>query len=226
MEIGRKIIRLAGTFAILGFVVLLGLLRGAEAQGAALLEIRAKEAETIPEESVEKMKSLSRIVQVERVLWIRTKPYDVVGVEPGAPLRIVTGDNRVIPAKSMAGRATFKAGDDRVSIVGKVYREDYERGGKPDPLHGMGGMLHPFEIGSSFTFPEAKERIRVIGIISATPEAEARKVFLPLATAQRIFGKKDHLTHLFVTVGAPEYAEAVAAEIKTLSGGAVEVIRR
>lgn len=191
----------------------------------SILEVRAKVDGTIPQVNLQKVKDLSYVLKVEPSLHIRKEIYQVVGVEPGAPLRIVTSDNRLIIPTPEAGWTSFKSGDDRVSIMGLVHREEIEREGKPDPMHGMGGMLHLFEVGSSFLFPGMKERVRVIGLVSGKPEADARKVFLPLTTAQRLFGKAGQLTHLFVTVESVERVEAVATGIRSALGEAVEVVR-
>lgn len=224
--LGRYIKGACTRVLLASLIITSGFTTGQAWSEQSLLEVRVKGDGIIRQKSVEALKAIPRVSKVEPYLHISTKPYDVVGVEPEGPLRIVTSDKRLITPALEAGRNAFKQGDDRVSIVGPVYREEYERGGKPDPRHGMGGMLHLFEVGSSFVFPGIKERIRVIGIVSAKPEAEARKVFLPLATAQRLFDKVGQLTHLFLTVDAADHMDQVAMAIKSTLGDTVEVVRR
>ncbi len=189
-------------------------------EAAGLLEVRAKGAEFLSEGIVEQVRAIPHVVQIERYLYLKAQPHDVIGIELGVPARIVTREGRLLTAEIEMGRG-FKEGDRNVAIVGKVYREDYG-------FRGMGGMvhMHPFEVGASFTFPDSKDRIRVIGVFSVDPESEAERVFLPLSTAQRLFGKVGKLTHLFVRVEKAENAGQVAEAIKKALGEAVEVLSR
>ncbi|MCH8055198.1 MAG: hypothetical protein IH857_03470, partial [Deltaproteobacteria bacterium] len=75
------------TFLTIGVGILL-LIPQAEAifheKGPTLLEIRPRETETIPEETVDKIRGFQNISRIERYLLIKTKPHDVIGIEPGA----------------------------------------------------------------------------------------------------------------------------------------------
>ena len=186
---------------------------------AGLLEVRAKGAEFLPEGIVEQVKGIPHVVQIERYLHVKAQPHDVIGIEPGAPPRIVTREGKLLTAEIDVGRG-LKEGDKNVAIMGKVYREDYG-------FKAMGGMMqHPFEVGASFSFPGSNERVRVIGPFSVEPESESKRVFLPLSTAQRLFDKAGKLTHLFVGVDKAENAGQVADAIRKALAEVVEVISR
>ena len=193
-------------------MALLLLLSAPAVARAGLLEVWPKGAEFLSEALVEQVKAIPGVAKVERYLYVKARPHPVIGVEAGSPLRIITGEGKLITPKLEAGRP-FEAGDERVAIVGKVYREDYGLG---DGMMAM--MKHPFEVGSSFTFPGTRERIRVVGKF-----AEAAAVFLPLTTAQRLFDMKGKTSYLFVHA---DDAEGVAREIRRGLGDSVEVVSR
>jgi hypothetical protein len=210
---------LAGAF---GGVLLMGLVAGAPgASNAAVLEVRPVGADALSDGTAEKARAVKGVVKVERYLLVKTQPHDVVGVEPGAPLRIVTRDDKLIEAKLESGKE-FRKQDDgmNVAIVGsKVYAEDYGyRGG----MGAMATMKHLLEVGQTFKLTgEAGPRVRVLGVFSARPESEAEKVFLPLATAQKLFNQEGKVSHLFVIVeGDPE---AVAKELRSALGPGIQV---
>lgn len=186
----------------LGVLVVLAAVLGVAGVGeaAGLIEVRAKGGEFLSEGVVEQVKALAGVARVERYLYLTAQPHDVIGIEPGAPLRIVNRKGNLLMATVEMGRG-FKDADKNVAIMGMVYREDYGFKGV------MAGMVHPFEVGASFSFPGSTERIRVVGTFSVDPEAEAKRVFLPLSTARRLFETAEKLTHLFIEVDRPENAE-------------------
>lgn len=188
-------------------------------EAAGLIEVRASGGEFLSEGVVEQVKAISGVAGVERYLYLTAQPHDVIGIEPGAPARIVTRDGALLTAQIEVGRG-FKEGERNVALMGRVYREDYGFKGV------MAGMVHPFEVGASFTFPGSTERIRVVGTFTVDPEAEAKRVFLPLATAQRLFGKAGKLTHLFIEVDRPENAEQVADALRKALGQGGEIVTR
>jgi hypothetical protein len=169
----------------------------------ALLVVSPAAGETMAAGVAEKARTVAGVTKVERYLLIRTQPHDVIGVEGDAPLRIVTGEGKVIEGKLEVGKA-FRKDDEgkNVAIVGKIYAEDYGfRGG----AGAMAMMKHLFELGQTFKLTEGGPRIRILGGFSAKPESEAAKVFLPLVTAQMLFDREAKLSHLFLTVeGDPE----------------------
>lgn len=205
--------------ASLVLVVVAALAVAGSIEAAGLLEVRAKRGEVLPEGIVEQVRAIPHVVTVERYLYVRAQPHDVIGIEPGAPARIVTKEGKLLTAQIELGRG-FKEGDKNIAVTGKVYREDYG-------FKGMGMIhAHPFEVGASFSFPGSKERIRVIGTFTLDPESEAKRVFLPLATARRIFDKAGKLTHLFIGVDKPENAGQVVEALVKALGEAVEIIPR
>lgn len=207
---------------VLGVTVLIGLLAGARMPAeAGVLEVRAVGADALPEATAEKARGVKGVVKVERYLLVKAQPHDVIGVEPGAPLRIVTQDDKLIVAKLESGKKLRKEDEGKnVAIVGsKVYAEDYGyRGG----MGAMATMKHLLEVGQTFKLTgEAGPRVRVLGTFSAQPESEAAKVFLPLSTAQKLFNQEGKVSHLFVLVeGDPE---AAGKELQSALGAGVQV---
>lgn len=188
-------------------------------QAASLIELRAKGAEFLYEAVVEQVKVIPYVVKVERYLYVQAQPHDVIGIEAGASLRIVTKDGKLLTATIETGRG-FREGDKNVALMGKVYREDYG-------FRGMGMVhAHPFEVGASFFFPGSRGRIRVVGAFTVDPESEAKRVVLPLATAQRLFDKPGRLTHLFIEVDKAENTEQAIEVIRKALGEAVEILSR
>lgn len=208
---------LAGALSV---ALLIGLVAGGLAVGeAAILEVTPVGAEAFSEEIAPEVAAVTGVVKVERYLLIKTEPHDVIGVEPRAPLRIVTRDGTVIEATLEIGKP-FRRKDDgkHVAIVGRrVYAEDYGGG-----MGAMAGMKHHLGVGQTFKLiGEAGPRVRVLGWFSARPEREAEKVFLPLATAQRLFNREGQVSHLFLVVkGDPA---AVSNEIQSALGAGVQV---
>ena len=199
--------------------IILGYMALALPTEAALLQVTPAEGETLPTDTAEKAASIKNVTKVERYLLVKTQPHDVIGVEAGAPLRIVASGGDILVAKLDAGKGFTKADESRnVAIIGKVYAEDYGyRGG----MGAMAAMKHFLEIGQTFNFTEQGPRIRVLGTFSAKPESEASKVFLPLATAQKLFERSGKVSHLFITVKGD--SEAIAKELQTALGGGVKV---
>lgn len=173
----------------------------------------------MPAGVTEKAQTVAGVTKVERYLLVRTQPHDVIGIEGDAPLRIVTREGKVIEGKLEVGKA-FRKDDEakNVAIVGKIYAEDYGlRGG----AGAMATMKHMFELGQTFKLTEGGPRIRIVGGFSAKPESEATKVFLPFATAQRLFQYEGKLSHLFIS--AEGDGEAAAKKVQGALGEDVKV---
>ena len=212
-------------FLIIGVGILLLISQAGaifHSRAPAVLEIRPKGTETILEETMGKIRGIQNIATIERYLLIKTKPHDVIGIEAGAPLRIISQDDELLEGKVEVGRE-FKKKDEgkNFAIVGKIYAEDYGQG-----MMGMAGMKHFFELGQSFKLKEGKTRTRVIGGFSASPESEAQKVFLPLATAQKIYGMEGKLSRVFITVKSPGDMDQVKRDLEAALGGSMEVVSR
>ena len=197
----------------------LGLLASGPSLEAAVLVVQPATGETMPADVAEKARTVAGVSKVERYLLVRTQPHDVIGIEGDAPLRIVTREGKIIEGKVEVGKA-FRKDDEgkNVAIVGKIYAEDYGfRGG----AGAMATMKHMFELGQTFKLTEGGPRIRIVGGFSAKPESEATKVFLPFATAQRLFQYEGKLSHLFIS--AEGDAEAAAKKVQGALGEDVKV---
>ncbi len=192
------------------------------AKGSTVLEIRPRGTGTILEDVVDKIQGIQNIATIERYLLIKTKPHEVIGIESGAPLRIISRDDELLEGNIAMGRE-FKKKDEgkNFAIVGMIYAEDYGEG-----MTGMAGMKHSFSVGQSFKLTEAETRTRVIGRLKVSPESEAQKVFLPLATAQKIYGMEGKLSSLFVTVKSPGDMDQVKRDLEAALGGSMEVVSR
>lgn len=194
---------------------------GPAAVEAAVLEVRPVGADVLSEATAEKARGVKGVVKVERYLLVKTQPHHVIGVEPEAPLRIVTQDDKLLEAKLESGKK-FRQEDDgkNVAIVGsKVYAEDYGYRGR---MGQMATMKHLLEVGQTFRLTgEAGPRIRVLGTFSAQPESESTKVFVPLTTAQKLFNQEGKVSLLFVVAeGDPEVA---IKELQSALGAGIQV---
>ena len=173
------------------------------AAGSALIEVRAASGEDLPENMVEKIKAIPGVSRVEKYLLVRDQLVrdernDIIGLKPGAPIRIFTEDGRLIEGRIEFGRAfRDREASKNVALVNRV---SYG-------MTGMGGtMVHYLGVGQSFTLEEAPFPIRIVGEVSAPT---GHKIFMPLDTAQKLYGKEDKVTHFFVTVKDASQADSV-----------------
>lgn len=193
-------------------------LQVAAAERILLVFAAARAAPYFNETLAENARQVAGVAKIQRMLVVNTRPHDVIGVEPGAPLRILAEGPRVVVVTVTEGR-TFKVeeADKRVAIVGRgTAVEDYRPGGDA-----MSGMRHGFNVGSSFALRGATARLRVIGIYAGAPED---KVFLPLATAQKLLKQEGRLSHLFVAVTSGSSLNQVASALRAALGTGVEVV--
>ncbi len=184
--------------------------------GSALIEVRAAGGETLPENLTEKIKAIPGVSRVEKYLLVPGQPVrdqrnEIIGLEPGAPIRIFTEDGRLIEGRIEFGRA-FRDRDagKNVALVNRV-------------SYGMPGMVHYLGVGQSFTLEEGPFPIRIVGEVSAPAE---RKIFVPLDTAQKIYGKEGEVTHFFVTVKDADQAGSVERALAGSLGAAVRTTPR
>ncbi len=196
---------------------------------AATLEVRPASGATLSEEAVQTIAALDGVADVAPYLLIKSKPHNVIGVAPGAPLRVLGPDKVETFGQISAGR-NFEAEDagERVAVVGRgVAAEDYGGGSGA-----MAGMRHLLDIGASFLLTD--QRVRVIGRYSPSTGSGQRVatgvgedvVFLPLDTAQRIFDQDGQVSVIFVSVASADKKAAVAQSIQEALGDAVEVVTR
>ena len=109
----------------------------AQAQGAPILEVRAaKQGGLLPENLADKIRSIEGVKGVEKYILKQADPHPVIGMEPGAPLRVLEG-GKLLPADKGAGR-WLRPGDRYAAMVGNVYKEDYTGS---SGMSGMGGMM-------------------------------------------------------------------------------------
>ena len=180
--------------------------------GSALIEVSAATAtETLAETLAERIGAIPGVSRVERYLLIRGDRNDKIGVEPGAPLRIVTKDGNLVEGKAEFGR-NFRD-TDAGKTVALVNRVTYA-------AQGMSGMVHYLGVGQSFTLQES--RFRIVGEVTAPTE---HKIFMPLDTAQRLYGKEGVVTHFFVSVADKKQADAVLKTLVETLGPSVSLTR-
>ena len=190
-----------------------------QAQGAPILEVRpAKQGGLLSENLADKIRPIEGVKGVEKYILKQADPHPVIGLEPGAPLRVLEG-GKLLPADKGAGR-WLRPGDRYAAMVGNVYKEDYVGS---SGMSGMASMQHRFEVGSSFRLPGAKRRVRVVGKFAVEPPSAARKIALPLATVQKIFKLEGQVTHFFVTLKSSGLAKKVSAAIQSSLGETVLV---
>lgn len=185
---------------------------------AAVLVVTPAAGETMPADLAEQAQTVAGVTKLERYLLVRTQPHDVIGIDAEAPLRIITSDGKVIEARVEVGKAFRKVDEGKnVALVGNgVYAKDYDY-----QAGAMATMKHVLQVGQTFTLIEAGPRIRVLGTFAVSPDAEAAKVFLPLTTAQKLFGQEGKLSHLFLTV--EEEPERAAKAVEAALGGSAKV---
>ena len=177
--------------------------------GSTLIEVRATGGETLSESLAEKIKAVAGVSRVEKYLLIRGEQNDKIGVEAGAALRIFTKDGDLIEGRAEFGRAFRDA--DASRNVALVNRVTYA-------AQGMAGMVHYLGVGQTFTLQES--RIRIIGEVAAPT---SHKIFLPLETAQRLYGKEGLLTHIFVQVQDAGRTEGVREALEESFGVAATI---
>ena len=182
--------------------------------GPALIEVRAAD-EALPEVLAEKIKGIEGVGRVEKYLLVRGQLNDKIGVEPSAPLRILTKDERLVVGRVEFGRAFRETeGNKNVALVNRVPRS-------PPGMGSMASMVHYFGVGQTFVLQES--RVRILGEVVAPTD---HKIFLPLSTAQRLYGKKGLLTHIFVRVQDATQLERVRKALAASLGPAVRIRRR
>jgi hypothetical protein len=172
----------------------------------------------LPENLADKIRSIEGVKGVEKYILKQADPHSVIGLEPGAPLRVLEG-GKLLLAEKGAGR-WLRPKDRYAAIVGNVYKEDY---GFRGTMSGMAGMRHRFEVGSSFRLPGAKRRVRVVGKFAVDSSSAAKKIVLPLSTVQKIFKLEGRVTHFFVTLKSSGGAQKVSAAIQSSLGETVLV---
>ena len=172
----------------------------------------------MPGELADKIRLIDGVNGVEKYLLKQTEPHPVIGLEPGAPLRVLEG-GKLLPVEKGLGR-WFHPGDRYVVITGNVFREDYT--GSSGGIF-MRLMRHRFKIGSSLRFPGFKQEVRVVGNFAVEPLSAGAKIVLPLLTAQEFLNLKGQVTHFFVSLRSSKFTQKVSETIRSSLGKEVRV---
>ncbi|MFQ5893026.1 MAG: ABC transporter permease, partial [Nitrospinota bacterium] len=209
--------------------------RRLRAQVATLIEVNpagqaggGSGARTLPGE-VAPLEALPQVARVERYVRRqfvnnRRKPAMgvLVGVEPGATLRLSAMGGFISSPRLIAGRGFAPEDADRpVAIVGKVFARNL-------------GLA----VGSRFTLPAAEFQRRnrpdptvrdleaeVIGIFETRVLYGDNQVFVPLEVARRTLGLDgDRVSQYYVTAEAADHVPGLARSIRPLLGGRADVI--
>lgn len=148
---------------------------------------------------------------MERYLVIELGPGQstdaVIGVEPGAPLLIVRGDEETEGEVYTGETLTDVEADANLAIAGDM---------RPSTDPGMVGMVHEFLVGQTFVIRDYPKRIRVIGKYRTDSESQAYNLFLPIETAQKAFEKEGEFSFLVIVVDSKNNVNRVQGDIKSL----------
>ena len=183
--------------------------------------------ELIPEQDVAAVEAVDHVSQIERQLLVRNVYSEyfptisiTAGNEPGKPLRVAThGEPAAV--RIIAGR-NFTTDDQgrNVAIVGRVYAQN--RG---------------LTVGSTFLEPGGEQaraggeeleatptEVEVVGIFASNFAFGDNQVFLPLTTAQRIYGQENGISVVWVTVDEVGNVGAVETALRDEFDGTRDVL--
>ena len=178
-----------------------------------LIVVKAAErGRLIPVAIADRILDIEDVVAVERYLRLRMSGFDIVGVEPGAPLRIMTGQPDVHLMEPVLPEdfdlTAWHVGDHSV-LVGALYAHEAE-----------------LEAGDEFSLPETEERLTAAAIFSMSPDTLSRTVILPLELAWRLYASPDQVTHFWVTVDRESSVHDVIRTVQLELGDAFQVLPR
>lgn len=201
-----------------------------------LIEVRAAGAtgmgvgvDALPEPFFERAGAVPNISGREKYLFQRMQDAAkaasisiVVGVEPGATLRVAShgevGNPRLVAGRSFTPEDRARP----VAIVGAVYARQY-------------GL----KVGDRFTLradrvllqdrPNPNVRLQdteveVIGIFESGFVFGDNQIFVPLDVAQRTFKQEGKITHIFVTAASTDVVEQVEGDLFEAFAGQADVI--
>jgi len=166
----------------------------------------------IPVDVVDRILGVQHMVGVECYLRLRMPDFDVVGVEPGAPLRIMTEQPDVHLLEPVLPEgfdlAAWHAGG-RSVLVGVSYAQDAE-----------------LEAGDQFSLPDTEERLTTAVIFSISSDTLSRTVVVPLEIAWRLYPSPEQVTHFWVTVDLELSVPDVIRSVQLELGDAFQVLPR
>ena len=178
-----------------------------------LVVVKSREqGKALPEDLSERILSVEHVVHVEKYIRLRMEDFDVVGVEQGAPMRIMTGqpDVHVTEAQVTAGTELSSSHADSHSVLaGELFAE----------------FVGAFT-GQTFNLAGTDYVLTVVGEFSTSPTLLSSTVLMPLALAQKIYDKDGEVTHFWVRVDSPESTHAAIRDLQLELGESVDVLPR
>lgn len=202
---GRSVLFLA----LLAATVAVACQRGPVRSTGTLLEVRGQ----IPlqETAAAKAAAIPDVTRVEKYLVVSNPDHAVIGVEPGATLRLRSG-GQFRPANRIEAGRSFEAGDvgQKVAILGLSSTD----------MSGMTAMRIPAEIGATFELVPGV-RPQVIGRFTVPRDIREHFIFLPLDVAQTAYNRTGQLSHLFVTVDASADVDQVKRNLEAILGAGI-----
>ena len=74
------------------------------------------------------------------------------------------------------------------------------------------------EVGDQIYLPEYDKTFNVVGILESTGTQDDGFFYIPLATAQALFGQEHKITHIQIRVKDPAQADAIAGQLQNIDG--------
>lgn len=167
---------------------------------------------TLLEGLSERILGVDHVVHVEKYIRLRMEDFDVVGVEPRGPLRIMTGqpDVHLTEARVTTGpelSSSFGAG--RSVLVGEFFARSADA-----------------TQGKTFALTGTDYVLTVAGEFSTVPSNLSNTVLVPLSLTQEIYDIDGMVTHFWVNVDSPENTHQVIRDLQLLLGESVAVLPR
>lgn len=186
---------------------------GDHEQGTDLVVVKSREkGMALDEHLAEQILSYDGVVRVEKYIRLRMESFDVVGIEPSAPMRIMTGqpDVHLTDAELTAGRELEATdADENLVLAGQLFAQS------------VGATT-----GQPFGLPGTEYELVVAGEFSTTPPERSSTILMPLALVQEIYGKDRQVTHFWVSVESPDSVHDVIRALQIGLGESVEVLPR
>lgn len=166
---------------------------------------------TLPEDLSERILGVDHVVDVEKYIRLRMEDFDIVGWEPRAPLRIMTGqpDVHLTEAQITTGPQLWGSGEPRSVLVGEVFARSADA-----------------TQGETFALSGTDYVLRVAGEFSTVPSDLSNVVLMSLVLAQEIYDIDGMVTHFWVEVNSSENTHQVIRDIQLLLGESVDVLPR
>jgi len=188
----------------------------------------------LPQTLAARIAQIPNVVKVEpylrRQFQDNSKPRQfqmgvVIGVEPGATLRLTSMGSLVSSPELIAGR--FLTPDDRgqpLAVVGKVFAEQNGLGMGSEftvpaqLLRGRGVGQLPVSV------PVKDARARVVGIYTTGVTWGDNQLFVPLDILQAALSRPGEVSQVWVRVDRAEHVSRVGQALKTALVGQVDIL--